>query len=132
MTDPLEIHGDPLEGLRAESFKHATYTGMDALVAIVPKDRETPTKVKQTVDDAGEGRWFPFEGGWKVMCPYTDQSFDPDVFVVEKGGWTHEHCDGCQGTIGVGDSCWVAEAEEGCSVICDTCYNRLKDEERAC
>lgn len=130
MTNPLETHPDPFDGLGAEAFEHMTYSGMDSLVAFVPKGRDVPAKVKQTVDEAGEGRWFPFEGGWKVVCRYTEQRFDPDLFVIEKGGWTHEHCDGCQRAIGIGDSCWVAQAQEGCVVICDACYNRVKGREQ--
>ncbi len=63
-------------------FKRTAYPGADALVAVVPKNQATPAELKQTVDDAGEGRWFPFEGGWKVLCPYTGQNFDPSLFVM--------------------------------------------------
>jgi len=127
MTDPSETHRDPLQGLRAEVFRHASYPGMDALVAVITKEQETSPEIKQTVDDAGEGRWYPVQGGWKVMCPYTDQSFDHDLFHIEKGGWDHIHCDGCQGSIRTGNSCWVTEAEDDYFIICDNCYNRLKE-----
>jgi len=108
-------------------FKHTSYPGTDALVAVILKNQETPAEVKQTVHDAGRSREYPFEGGWKVMCPYTGQSFDHDLFHIEKGRWNHEHCDGCQGSIGVGGSCWVAETEDDFFVICDNCYDKLID-----
>jgi hypothetical protein len=129
MTDRSETHSDPLEGLRAEMFKHTRYAGMDALVAVIPKGQETPAEVKQAEDDAGEGRWFPFEGGWKVKCPYTDESFDPAIFHIEKGGWDHVECDGCQGSIDTGASCWVAKADDECFIFCDGCYDRLKEKD---
>jgi hypothetical protein len=129
MTDAPETHRDSLQGLRAEMFRHTSYPGMDALVAVIPRGQETPAEVKQTVDDAGEGRWFPFEGGWKVMCPYTGQSFDHDLFHLEKGGWNHVHCNGCQGSISVGSSCWVAETEDDFLVICDNCYDELREKD---
>ena len=127
MTDAPDTHRDPLQGLRAEMFRHTSYPGMDALVAVIPKDKETPAEVKQVEDDAGEGRWFPFEGGWKVVCPYTGQDFDPDLFHIEKDAWDHVHCDGCHASIDTGVSCWVAEMEDGHFVVCDTCYDRLKE-----
>ena len=127
MTDSLETRGDLLQGLAAEMFRHTSYPGMDALVAVIPKDQEIPPEIKRTTDDVGESREHPFEGGWKVMCPYTGQSFDHDLFHIAKGGWNHEHCDGCQGSIGVGGSCWVAETEDDFFVICDNCYDRLID-----
>jgi hypothetical protein len=115
-------------------FRQREFPGMDALVAIIPKGREMPVKVKQTVDDAGGGRWFPLEGGWnggsedgwKVVCPYYGQDFNPDLFTILKNGWDHEHCDGCQATISEGDSCWVAKTEDGCFAICDRCHGKLK------
>jgi hypothetical protein len=120
--EPMELP----ESLQSAEFEERIFPGMDALVAIVPKGGDVPGEVKQTVDDAGAGRWFPFEGGWKVVCPYTGQDFNSDRFTVEKGGWEHEHCDGCQGTIGVGDHCWVAETEDECYVICDNCHKMLR------
>jgi hypothetical protein len=104
---------------------------MDALVAVIAKEQETSPQVKRTVDDAGEGRWYPVEGGWKVMCPYTGQSFDGDLFHIEKGGWNHVHCDGCQGSIDTGVSCWVAETEDDYFVICDNCHDRLKERDNS-
>ncbi len=95
-------------------------------MAVISKEHETSPEVKRTVDDAGEGRWYPVEGGWKVMCPYTGQSFDINLFHVEKGGWNHMHCDGCQGSIDAGASCWVAEVEDDFWVICDVCHDKLK------
>ena len=127
MTSGSDAHHDRLHGLRAEMFRHTRFPGMDALVAVISKEQETSLEVKRTVDDAGEGRWYPVEGGWKVMCPYTGQSFDGDLFHVEKGAWNHVHCDGCEGSINTGDFCWAAEAEDDFWVICDTCYDKLKE-----
>jgi hypothetical protein len=115
-----------LQNLQAEMFRETTFPGMDALVAFIPKGQDTPSEVKQTVDDAGSSRWFPHEGGWKVICPYFGQDFDPDLFTIEAGGWKHEHCDGCQSTISVGDSCWVAETQDESFIICGNCHSKLE------
>jgi len=126
MTDPSGRQEDVFQKLRAEMFEETTFPGMDALVALVPKDQDTPSEVKQAADDAGASRWYPSEGGWKVACPYTGQDFNPDLFTIEKGGWEHEHCDGCQGTLSVGDLCWVAETQDECFVVCDNCHKKLR------
>lgn len=126
MTGPSESQEDVLQNLRAEMFQETSFPGMDALVAFIPKGQDIPSEVKQIVDDAEAGRWFPHEGGWKVVCPYTGQDFNSDLFAVENGGWEHEHCDACQGTISVGDSCRVAQTPDECFVICGNCYSKLE------
>lgn len=125
-TDPLNEKEDWVRGLRAEMFEKGTFPGMDALVALIPQGQEIPSEIKRALDEAGTGRWFPFEGGWKVVCPYDGQDFDPSLFSIEEGAWTHEHCDGCETTVNVGDSCWVAEEDDECFLLCDDCYGRLK------
>jgi hypothetical protein len=127
MANGSDVHHDPLHGLRAEMFRHTRYPGIDALVAIVSKEQETSPEVKRTVDYAGEGRWYPVGGGWKVMCPYAGQNFDDNLFRIEKGGWSHVHCNGCQASIDTGASCWVCEREDDFLVLCDRCYEKLRE-----
>lgn len=114
-------------GLRAEIFRHTSYPGMDALVATVRQEQETPAAVERLVDEVGESRWYPVEGGWEVMCPYTGQDFDPSLFRLEKGGWDHVHCEGCQEVIDTGAPCWVALAQDDVLVICEKCHDRLRE-----
>ncbi len=105
-------------------FKRREYPGMDALVAIVPKGQEASPDVKR-VEGGRESRWFPFDGGWKVVCPFVGQAFDSSVFSVVKNGWDHAHCEGCNATIDIGGSCWTAKAEDDFFVLCDACHAQL-------
>jgi hypothetical protein len=125
MTDREEIQPDLPPGLQATMFRHTSYPGMDALVATVPKGKESSVEVQRPVEEAGDGRWFPLEGGWKVMCPYVGQDFDPDLFHIEKDAWDHVHCDGCHGSIDTGASCWVAKTEDDYFILCDNCHEGL-------
>lgn len=126
MTNSSKEQAQLPPNLLAGMFKEGTFSGMDALVAFIPKGQDTPSEVKQTVDDAGAGRWYPSEGGWKIVCPYTGQGFNPDLFTVEEGGWRHEHCYICESMIGVGDRCWVAETQEEDYLICGNCHQKLE------
>ncbi len=131
MVEQPHKHEELLWKLDPGIFQQRTFPGMDALVAIIPKGEEIPPEVKQA---AGISRWFPLDGewnaagesGWKVVYPYHGQDYNPNLFTVLKKGWDHEHCDGCQATIDVGDSCWTARTEDDFFVVCDKCYGELK------
>jgi hypothetical protein len=126
---------DDAENLRdrltQDMFRKAIFPGTDALVAFVPQDSASSSKVKDAVDEVGDGRWFPVSGGWKVKCPYVGQEFDGELFTIEEGGWDHVHCDLCNRTINAGQSCRVSEnAEESC-VICEECFSSLKQSDQS-
>ncbi len=114
-----------LEDMSRGQFQEAKYPKMDALISVIAPGKEPSAKVKQTVDDAGEGRWHPFEGGWKVTCPYFNQNYDRDLFTIEKDGWDHGHCDACNATIDAGGSCWVNHPDND-FIICGDCYQKLQ------
>ena len=114
-----------LDDLSKSKFQKATFPQTDALVAIVAEGEDLPAEVRQTLDDAGDGRSYPFEGGWKITCPYFDQEYNHNLFTIEEGGWDHGHCDVCFATIKTGDSCWV-DYPENDYILCGDCYQKLK------
>ena len=126
MDEQPEEHDKLLWSLHAEIFEQRKYPGRDALVAIIPKGQETSSEVKRVQDETGEGRWYPLDNGWKVVCPYVGQVFDPGLFSIVKNGWDHVHCEGCNAAIDIGGSCWTARTEDGFFVICDACHAKLK------
>lgn len=127
MTIHSEKREGSLAGIQANMFRKTTCSKLDALVVFVPEGQDPPPDVQQVLDEIGPQRWYPEEGGHVVRCPYVVHTFDEKLFKVEKGGWDHEHCDACSGTIDVGQSCWVAEAHEGYGyLICDDCYQKMR------
>jgi hypothetical protein len=122
-------HLDERESLRGRltqaMFRQIALPATDALVAFVPEGGATRKEIKATVDAAGEGRWYPVPGGWRVKCPYAGQEFDQRLFTIETGGWDHGHCDICSATINAGESCRVSDDEDR-YMICEKCFAGLK------
>jgi hypothetical protein len=125
----MEHNLDERETLRGRltqaMFRQIAFPATDALVAFVPEGGSSQTEIKATVDAAGEGRWYPVPGGWRVKCPYAGQKFDERFFTIETGGWDHGHCDICSATINAGESCRVSDDKDR-YIICEKCFAGLK------
>ena len=63
-------------------------------------------------------------GAHVVKWPHTGGDV-PEGCAIEPGGWDHEHCDGCNGHIRVGQSFWQT-ADEPCVWLCAECYQQLQ------
>ncbi len=65
-------------------------------------------------------------GGHKVMVVYYCIAKGSErLFVFEKGGWNHEHCDFCGKSVPVGETCWTTP-DSNFVVFCEECYEKLK------
>ncbi len=115
-------------------FKQLTYhssriSALDALSAFVTDEDEDPI-VRAAAARAGFSRWYPEEGGHKVLIPYEGGPYDSARFVIEKGAWDHEHCKRCGETIEPMSLCWVS-AGDLYVILCETCHKQIIGDEIA-
>lgn len=96
---------------------------LDALSAFVAGEDEDPI-VQAVVDRAGFSRWYPENGGHKVLIPYEGGPYDPERFTIEKGAWNHEHCKRCGETIEPMTLCWVS-ADGPYVILCNSCRQQV-------
>jgi hypothetical protein len=70
----------------------------------------------------------PFLGRGYLYGPYTGQEFDPEMYEIREGGWDHENCLVCSGSIRDGDHYWQCLEEEEAQ-LCIHCYEQMMDTE---
>jgi len=70
-----------------------------------------------------EARWYPIEGGFRVLVPHDGRSFDAARFSVEVGAWDHSTCDNCNARIPAMTLCWVTRRDPYVG-LCEACYTR--------
>jgi hypothetical protein len=112
---------DELDELRRFTYMQTRIPRLDALEVFVPTGAEDDETVNEARKRTGFSRWFPVEGGHRVLILYEGGDYDPNRFSLVKEGWDHEHCRRCQVTIEPMTPCWVTE--EGPFIpLCDACH----------
>ena len=120
-----EPEKEPVDSLTRDMFRKVRCPIMDALTVFIPKDQEPSPQIQKVLDEAGDQRWFPNEQGHLVKIRNVFDTYDDNLFKLEKNGWNHEHCDKCGGTIDPEDECWYAEVDDRFFLFCDTCYQKF-------
>jgi hypothetical protein len=115
----------PLTRLTKAEMVRVRFPGMDALVAFVDDKQHPPPAVQEQLDRR-PSRWYPKEGGHIVKMPHQGGTVPANVFEIERGGWDHEHCNGCHKHIMTGQECWVTTGAQ-LFVLCDSCYQSLRE-----
>lgn len=115
---------DSLFKFRNLSFIESRIPALDALSTFVPDGQEDDPVIERTIDRRGFARWYPVEGGHRLLILYQGGEFDADRFTVEKGVWDHEHCKACGATIESMTLCWVTESGPYV-VLCEDCHKKL-------
>jgi len=110
--------------LRGRRFERFRFDGCDALTTRVPEGCPVPPAVRANLDEPQPMRGYPVKGGYLYKWPYTDAAAPPAGFVVEAGGWDHEHCDACNRNIEVGGTAWLTE-RGSCFQLCPYCHRRV-------
>ena len=116
-------------------FKQLTYQpsripALDALSAFVIDEDDDPV-VQAAVKRAGFSRWYPENGGHKVLIPFEGGPYDSARLTIEKGAWDHEHCKRCGATIEPMTLCWVSAAGGPYVLLCDSCHDKIVDNKDA-
>jgi hypothetical protein len=97
---------------------------IDALAAFVPDGSEHEAVIVETQDRIGQSRWYPVEGGHRVLMPYDGKEYDASRFTIEAGAWDHEHCKVCGDHIPAMTLCYVTDPGQLYILLCAKCYDR--------
>lgn len=116
---------DGLAPYRDLSFMQSRIPAIDALSTFVPEGEESDPSVQRAIRAKGSSRWFPAEGGHKVLIPYEGEGFDHSRFTIEEKAWNHEHCKACGATLEPMTLCWVTESGPYV-VLCPLCHKQVK------
>lgn len=67
----------------------------DALSTFAPDAPEPDPVIAEMQSRAGGSRWYPIQGGHRVLIPFEGGAYDSSRFTIETRAWDHEHCDVC-------------------------------------
>jgi hypothetical protein len=110
--------------LRDYHFMPSRIPKLDALATFVPLGGESEPALEAAMQMTGFSRWFPIEGGHRVLFPYEGGEYDRGRFSIESFAWDHETCHVCRAHIEAMQLCWVTES--GTYVIlCESCHAEL-------
>ena len=96
----------------------------DALSTFVPDAPAPEPIITEMGSRAGGSRWYPVQGGHRVLMLYDGGPFDAARFNIEPGLWDHEHCDICQDQIRPMILCHVTEPEFPYVLLCASCFKK--------
>ena len=103
---------EDLEALRRLRFMPSRIPALDALEIFVPDGAAPDPELDELQQRTGQSRWYPIEGGHRVVILYEGGPYNAGRFALAKGAWDHEHCSRCGATIEPMTLCWVTEAGE--------------------
>jgi len=110
-----------------DGLQHHVFPGSDAAVVFVPEGQSPAPEVRTALERGGRQRWYPVAGGHMAKIEFHAAAGSEHLFQLEKGGWDHEHCDFCNASIPIGQTCWTT-ADRDFVVFCEECYSKLKPE----
>jgi len=125
MNAESEYDKNSIDNLTSSMFRQICCPKCDALTVFIPKGQKPASEVQKILDEAGPQRWFPQKGGHLVKIPNIFDSYDDNLFKIEKDAWDHEHCDKCGATINSGELCWIAGPDNNTYLFCESCYQNL-------
>lgn len=120
---------DDLAEFRTLRFMESRIPVQDALETFVAAGSTPDPAIAELTARSGFSRWYPVEGGHRVLILYEGGQFDETRLQLRPGAWDHEHCTRCGATIAAGTLCWVTES--GPYVLLDEPCYRLVEESRA-
>jgi hypothetical protein len=93
-----------------------------ALVTFVDDGEVCPAAVEAAMKDH-PARWYPEQGGHRVLILHEGGAYDNVTFQLEPDGWDHEDCDVCGKRIAPMTLCYVTSRGPYVA-LCATCYRR--------
>lgn len=109
--------------LRRTHYVENRIPPLDALEVFVPAGKENDRSYGECL--SRPSRWFPVEGGHRVLVLHERGDYDPHRFSLLKGAWDHEHCKFCQGRIEAMTLCWISERGP-VVILCADCHARVR------
>lgn len=115
-----------LRRLRRRRFQRIRFRGLDAAVTEMSGTAPLPPAVQARLDQGLPLRIYPLGGDrYQVRWPHASGDLASEGVSLLAGGWDHEHCDGCNRNIEVGETFWQT-ARGSCYWLCPYCYRRLQ------
>ena len=125
--DPPAIKGSRMSEdleLAKLTFMPSRIPALDALEVFLPDGAQPDPELQEIQSRTGQARWYPVEGGHRVLILYEGGGYNPERFSLAKGAWDHEHCSRCGETVEPMTLCWVTDA--GPYVLLDEkCYREV-------
>ena len=115
---------DDLTEYRRLQFLPSRIPALDALEIFVP-DKALPDQELDNIRGrSGQSRWFPVEGGHRVLILHERGPFNADRFTLREGAWNHEHCKRCRAQIPAMTLCWVS-TDSSYTIVCESCHKEI-------
>ena len=118
------MENEEIEKLGSYEWMKSRIPAADALVGFLPENAPPAPSVQKTLDAIkGDSRWYPVEGGHRVVIrSFKKLSYDDNVFKIENVAWYHEHCDLCGNQIPPMTLCYVTMPKEPYYLLCAKCF----------
>lgn len=118
----------PLSQFTKAMLEEYEFPGSDAAVVFVPEGESPSPEAKQVLGRSHQQRWYPVSGGHTAKVPRYCSKGSESLFVREKKGWDHEHCDFCGADVKMGELAWSVDTEAGgIWLFCRECYEQLEE-----
>lgn len=115
------MDAENLEELRALKFMPSRIPALDALEVFVPNDASDDPELAEVRSRSGQSRWYPVEGGHRVLILFEGGEYNPSRFKLLNRAWDHEHCSRCGASIPSMTLCWVT-VEEPYVLLDESCF----------
>ena len=112
---------DELLELRRLQYHPSRIPALDALEIFVPDGASVDPELEEVRSKTGFSRWYPMDGGHRVLVLYQGGRFNEHRFTLRKGVWDHEHCKRCGQRIPSMTLCWVSTGASY-TILCAKCH----------
>ncbi len=117
---------DELSELRRLRYHASRIPALDALEIFVPNDAPQDAELNEVRARSGSSRWYPVEGGHKVLILFEGGAYNEHRFTLRKGAWDHEHCKRCLYQILPMTLCWVS-TDSSYTILCAKCHEPVSE-----
>lgn len=117
---------DELSELRQLRYHPSRMPALDVLEIFVPNGAPRDSELVEVQARTGRSRWYPVEGGHRVLVLYQGGAFNERRFSLRKGVWDHEHCKRCGDRIVQMTLCWVSR-DPSFTILCAKCHGLVSE-----
>jgi hypothetical protein len=111
-----------LTQISRNEFMSSRIPAQDALETFVSTGSENEGWIQAF--NQGSSRWYPVEGGHRVLISYRGGLYDDKRFSLVSGAWDHEHCMNCRDKIESMTVCWVTKVDPYI-LLCNNCFHLI-------
>ena len=114
-----------LTELATLEFMPSRIPAQDGLVGFVASGHEREPWIEAATALTGHSRWYPVDGGHRIVILYEGGAFDASHLSLERGVWEHEHCSWCLHKIPTMTLCWVTKSGRFV-ILCESCHEDVQ------